>query len=47
MQKEEATSRQNELDRVQRAYEKLKAQERQLEDSLSHTSEEVKGVASS
>ena len=47
MQKEEAASRQHELDRVQRAYEKLKAQERQLEDSLSHISEEVKGVASS
>ena len=47
MQKEEAASRQHELDRVQRAYEKLKAQERQLEDSLSYISEEVKGVPSS
>ena len=44
LQKEEAASQQQELDRVQRAYENLKAQERQLEESLSHISEEVKGI---
>ena len=44
LQKEEAASQQQELDRVQRAYENLKAQERQLEESLSHISEEVKGM---
>ena len=30
---------------MERAYENLKAQERQLEESLSHISEEVKGAA--
>lgn len=44
LQKEEAASQQQELDRVQRAYEHLETQERQLEESLSHISEEVKGA---
>ena len=45
LQKEEAASQQQELDRVEKAYENLKRQEQQLEESLSHISEEVKGMA--
>ncbi len=45
MQEEEAVNQQQELDRVEKAYENLKRQEQQLEESLSHISDEVKGVA--
>ena len=44
LQKEEADRQQQELDGSQRAYENLKAQEQRLEESLSHISEEVKGM---
>ena len=44
LQREEAAGKQKELDRVQRAYEHIKAQEQKLESQLSHISEEVKGT---
>ena len=44
LQREEAAGKQEELDRVQRAYEHIKAQEQKLESQLSHISEEVKGT---
>lgn len=45
LQREEVASKQQELDRVQRAYERIKDQERHLEEALSHISEEIKGRA--
>ena len=44
LQREDAAGKQEELDRVQRAYEHIKAQEQKLESQLSHISEEVKGT---
>ncbi len=43
LQKKEAASKQEELDRVERAYRNLKRHEELLEASLGHISEEVKG----
>ena len=45
LQREEAAGKQGELDRVQRAYKHIKAQEQKLESQLSHISEEVKGAS--
>ena len=47
LQKKEAASKQEELDRVERAYRNLKRQEELLEASLGHISEEVKGTSAS